>query len=146
MSELATVRSSRQARASQTMEEAFPVVDALIAPLGNMVLVQMRKPKMKTAGGIHLPGESRDFDASMVRVAKVLELGPIAYRNRETKNPWPEGAWVEVGDYVRVPAHAGADSWRVFVSDDEFVVFAFFNDYDMKGRIKGDPLAVIDYV
>lgn len=156
--ELATVRDPAQARASQTLEEAFPEVNPLCAALGNQVLVQMRRAKQRTAGGVILVNESKDMDESMIRVARVLELGPIAYKNRDSFAPWPEGAWVKVGDYVRVPSYAGVDSWRIFLKNEKciirgeerefpaYVKFALFNDYDIKARIKGDPLAVVDYV
>lgn len=153
--EMATVRSGAQALGRQTMEEAFPEADWRIDPMGNQVIVQMRMPKNKTAGGILLATESKDYDDSMIRVGKIVALGPIAYKSRETMAPWPEGAWVNVGDFVRVPNYAGVDAWRIHVGDVEnrhgereplFVKFASFNDYDIKGRIKGDPLAIIDYV
>lgn len=146
MSEVATIRSGLQARAQQTIEEAFPKVDHLMQALGNQVIVQMRRAKNMSSGGILLPDESKDFDVQFVRVAKVLELGPIAYKKREDMIPWPEGAWVKVGDYVRVPSYAGGDSWRVFINEKEFVTFSSFNDYDIKAKIKGNPLDVIDYV
>lgn len=146
MREVTTIRSGLQGRSLQTIEQAFPDVDPLIDPLGNQVLVQMRRPKLMSAGGIALTEESKDFDSSMVRVAKVIAMGPIAFKNRNEMTPWPEGAWVELGQYVRVPSYAGVDAWRIFYSETESVQFAMFNDYDMKGRIKGDPLAVVDYV
>lgn len=156
--ELATIRHGAQARGSQTLEEAFPVVDALIDPLGNQVLVQMRRPKNATASGIILTDDSKDTDETMIRVAIVRAIGPIAYKKRDSMEPWPEGSWVKVGDFVRVPSYAGIDSWRIFIGlrdqirgghteqVPEFVKFAMFNDYDLKGRIKGDPLAVVDYL
>lgn len=144
--ELARIRTGSQARENQTMDQAFPTIDPMIEPLGNQVLVQMRMPKLKSAGGIVLTAESQDFDSSMVRVARVLAMGPIAYKNRDSFKDWPEGAWVKVGDFVRVPSYAGVDAWRIFLTENDSVQFAMFNDYDMKGRIKGDPLQVVDYV
>lgn len=142
----ATIRSAGQGRDRQTLEEAWPKVEPLITPLGNQVLVQMRVSKRKSSGGILLPDDTRDTDSSMVRVAKVLAIGPIAYKNRDDQRPWPEGAWVSVGDYVRVPSYAGVDAWRVFYTEKDSVQFGMFNDYDIKGRISGDPLDVVDYV
>src|ERR1700752_2406547 len=113
--ELATIRHGAQARAAQTLEEAFPQVDPLIEALGNQVLVQMRRPKNMTAGGIIVTDDTKDFDESMIRVAKVLALGPIAFHDRKTKELWPEGAWVKVGDFVRIPTYAGVGSWGVSV-------------------------------
>lgn len=159
MSSLATIRSPSQARASQeSIDAAFPKLDPVCVPLGNQVLVQMRLPKQRSQGGLIIVDEVKDADESMVRVAKVLMLGPIAYKNRDTFKDWPEGAWVKVGDYVRVPSFAGIDAWRMFLREEEqvfrgsvakapvFVKFALFNDYDIKARIEGDPLAVVDYI
>jgi co-chaperonin GroES (HSP10) len=143
---LATIRPGAARRERQSIEEAFPVVDPLIGPLGNGVIVQMRRPKQRTAGGIIMAAESQDWDASMIRIAKVIAMGPLAYRKRETLEAWPEGAWVKVGDYVRVPAHAGVDGWKIFLNENEWVQFAVFNDYDLKGIVLGDPLDIIDYV
>lgn len=150
MRELATVRSESAARAAQTIDEAFPEMVSQVMPLGNQVLVQMRVPKLKTSGGIIMPDDSRETDESMIRVAKVIAIGPIAYRKREDITPWPEGAWVAVGDFVRVPSYAGVDAWRQYWGSDHnvpvYVKFALFNDYDIKGKIQGDPLAVVDYI
>lgn len=152
MMEIATVRSQRQALAAQSIEEAFPDVKPLVEALGNQVLVQLRMPKRKTSGGIIVTDDSRETDATMIRVAKVLQVGPLAYRKRETLEAWPEGAWVSVGDYVRVPTFAGVDAWRQFWQVDGetekslFVKFALFNDYDIKGRVRGNPLDVVDYI
>lgn len=138
-----------------TLEEAFPVVDPLMKPLGSAVLVQMRKAKRVSAGGILLPGETQDWDASKTRVGKVIAMGPLAYKKRDSLEPWPEGAWVKVGDFVRVPLHAGIDGWKISVGvfkdhsgtdRHDWVQFNTFNDHDIKQLIKGDPLDVVDYV
>lgn len=144
--EMTAIQPGGAAREMMTLEEAFPVVDPLMAPLGNSVIVQMRRVKSKTKGGIILAGESKDWDASMIRVGKVIAIGPLAYKKREDLTPWPEGAWVKVGDYVRVPVHAGVDGWKVWIAPEEWIQFSSFNDYDIKNKISGNPLDVIDYV
>lgn len=162
MSTTATV--GRNAKYSQTMEEAFPDASEWVekmVPLGNTVLVQLRSPKTKTAGGIALPQDSQQFDQDQIRVAKVVAMGPLAYKNRETFEVWQEGAWVVVGNFVRVPAHAGIDRYKIDISDSVYrdvvvkpedkvlrvyAMFATYNDFDMKMLIKGDPRDMIDYV
>lgn len=131
-----------------SIAEAFPPVDAGIAPLGSRVLVQLRAPKRKTKGGIILTSDTRQTEYWNTHVARVLAVGPVAFRDRKTMDPWPEGAWVEPGDYVCVPQYGGT-RWNVTVGhgdDEDHVIVALFNDLDLTGKVLGDPLAVRSFV
>ena len=126
--------------------DAWPKVEAGVRPFGSRVLVQIRRAKLKTKGGIILAGETRDTEAWNTQVAKVLELGPLAFKNRNTMEEWPEGAWVKPGTYVRCPKYGG-DRWSVRYTEPgstatEEIVFVLFNDHDVLGEITGDPLAM----
>lgn len=90
-----------------SLEEAFPAVDPGHKPLGNLLLVQIRQPKMQTAGGIILDTELRKTEQNNTQVAKVILIGPLAFKTRDTAEPWPEGAWCKAGDFVRIPKYAG---------------------------------------
>lgn len=122
-------------------EDAFPAIDPGVRPFGSRVLLQIRRAKSKTAGGIFLPGETRDTEMWNTQVAKVRALGPLAFHNRNTMEPWPEGAWVKEGSYVRAPKYGG-DRWSVAIEGGEEIIFAMFNDLDLLGEITGDPLAM----
>lgn len=122
-------------------DDAFPGVDPGVRPFGSRVLVQIRRPKTKTKGGIVLLDESRDTEMWNTQVAKVRAMGPLAFHNRNTMEPWPEGAWVDVGDYVRAPKYGG-DRWSVRLGEGDEIIFAMFNDLDLLGKITGDPLAM----
>ncbi len=124
----------------ESEEEAFPKIDPGVRPFGSRVLVQIRRAKSKTKGGIILSGETRDTEMWNTQVAKVIALGPIAFKNRNSMDPWPEGAWVSEGTYVRAPKYGG-DRWGVTTADGE-IIFAMFNDLDLLGEITGDPLAM----
>jgi co-chaperonin GroES (HSP10) len=87
--------------------DAFPAVDAGCEPLGNLVLVQIRQPMLRTSGGLVIDSETRKTEFDNTQVAKVIAVGPLAFRSRETGQLWPEGAWCQVGDYVRVPKYQG---------------------------------------
>ena len=50
-------------------EEAFPKIDPGVRPFGSRVLVQIRRAKRKTAGGIILAGETRDTEMWNTQVA-----------------------------------------------------------------------------
>ena len=125
--------------------DAFPDIDPGVRPFGSRVLLQIRKAKTKTKGGIILAGETRDTETWNTQVAKVRALGPLAFHNRNTMEPWPEGAWVKVGSYVRAPKYGG-DRWSVRVEDGEEILFVLFNDLDLLGEITGDPLAMKSFL
>lgn len=134
------------AKFDQTLEEAFPVVDAGNVPLGSRVLVQIRSAKKKTAGGIILAGDTQDTIAWNTQTAVVRALGPLAFKNRSTQEPWPEGAWAQIGDFVRVPKYGG-DRFEVPVGEDgDVALFVFFNDMDLIAKVTCDPRDVIAFV
>lgn len=133
-----------------SLAEAFPDVDPGVRPLGQRVLVQFKWVPKKTMSGIHIPDESRDTEKWNTSVAKVVSIGPLAYRKRDTMEPWPEGAWAKVGDFVRAPRYGG-DRWEVRInpdsdSDYEAVVFAMFNDHELIGHVYADPRTIRAYV
>ena len=100
---------------------AFPSVDPGATPLGGRILVQLRRTKKKaTSAGIILVEETKETEKWQNMVAKVIEIGPLAFKHRDTMQSWPEGSWCSVGDYIRVPKWGG-DRWEVKVpGDDDF--------------------------
>ncbi len=129
---------------------AFPTVDPGAKPLGARILVQLRRTKKKTSmGGIILVEETKETEKWQNMVAKVIEIGPLAFKNRDTMNPWPEGSWVVVGDYIRVPKWGG-DRWEVQVDgEDELedkALFMILNDHEIIAKVTSDPLAMKAYL
>jgi hypothetical protein len=63
--------------------------------------------------------------------------------------PWTEGSWAELGDFVRVPRWGG-DRWERVVpteeSDSEPVLFMTINDHELISAITDDPLSFKTYV
>jgi co-chaperonin GroES (HSP10) len=128
------------------LEEAFPKADPGLMPLGARVLVQLKAPKRKSKGGIALVSETQETEQWNTQVGRVIALGPVAFHNRDTLAPWPEGRWCQAGDFVRVPKYGG-DRWQVRLPDSEEVaLFCLFKDLDIIGQITGDPLAVIAFI
>lgn len=127
------------------LAEAFPAVDPGIQPFGSRVLVQIRNPKQTTASGIIIDPGSKDTEKWNTQVAKVIMLGPLAFKNRNTMESWPEGAWCQPGEYVRV-AKYGGDRWEVPYGTRETALFVIFNDLDIIGRVTGDPLAIRAFI
>jgi co-chaperonin GroES (HSP10) len=134
----------------QTLEEAFPKIDPLMAPYGGRVLVQLRAVKEKvTSAGIYIPEEVKETEKWNTMTGKVIALGSLAFKNRETMASWPEGAWAQVGDYVRVPKWGG-DRWEVEFTDASGAkgkaLFTFFNDHELIGKVTGDPREIKAFI
>ena len=127
------------------LREAFPDADPGIQPFGSRVLVQIRTPKTKTASGIIIDNGSRDTEKWNTQVAKVISVGPLAFKNRTTMESWPEGSWCAPGDFVRV-AKYGGDRWEVPLGSGETAMYVIFNDLDIIGRVTGDPLAIRAFI
>ena len=127
------------------LAEAFPPIEPGVEPLGQRVLVQLRKPKAKTAGGIILPGETRDTETWNTQIAVVRAVGPVAFKKIDDLTAWPEGAWVLPGDFVRVPKYGG-DRFSVTDQDGIEVIFILFRDTDLVAKVTGDPLAVKAFI
>jgi len=128
---------------------AFPSVDPGAKPLGARILVQLRRTKKKaTSAGIILVEETKETEKWNNMVAQVLEIGPLAFRKRDTMEPWPEGSWCEVGDYIRVPKWGG-DRWEVPIPgkpDEEPSLFMVINDHEVIAKLTGDPLSMKAFI
>lgn len=129
------------------LAEAFPDVDPQFKPFGGRVLLQLRVAKAKTKGGIILPDEARQTEQQLTCIGRVVDYGPLAYHNRTTGEPWPEGQWAEKGSFVRLMQHGGARFVRAIPDrPGETVTFVILNDYELVGAYDGDPLDVTAYV
>jgi co-chaperonin GroES (HSP10) len=138
--------STGSSYAYKTLQQAFPEIESGLKPFGNRVLVQIRTPMYETKGGIVIVEEARETDKWNAQVAKVIALGPVCFKNRDTLEPWPEGDWVKPGMFVRVPKYGG-DRWEVPIpGKNEHALFVLYNDLDVGGEITGDPLDVVAYI
>lgn len=132
------------------MAWAFPSVDPGAKPLGGRILVQLRRTKKAaTKTGIILVEETREAEKWNNMVAKVIEIGPLAFKNRDTMQDWPEGSWCQAGDFIRVPKWGG-DRWEVKVpgseEGDDPALFMILNDHEVIAKITGDPLSMRAFV
>jgi co-chaperonin GroES (HSP10) len=143
-----TIEGKAQASDPQELAWAFPAVSAGQAPLGGRVIVQLRRIKKK-AGMIIIVDETKENEKWNNMIGKVVALGPLAYKNRDTMESWPEGSWAQVGDFVRVPRWGG-DRWeRNDPSEDskeDPVLFMTINDHEVIAKITDDPLSFKAYV
>ena len=129
----------------QTLEEAFPKADPGVTPFGSYVLVQIRNAITKTKSGIELVSDTRDTEKWNTQVGRIISVGPLAFKNRNTMELWPEGAWCQEGDFVRV-AKYGGDRWEVPLSERESAMFVIFKDTDLIGKVTGDPLKIRAFI
>jgi co-chaperonin GroES (HSP10) len=125
-------------------------VDPGAKPLGGRILVQLRRTKKKaTSAGIILVEETKEAEKHQNMVGKVIAIGPLAFKHRDTMQSWPEGSWCSPGDFIRVPKWGG-DRWEVRVpGDDDFedpALFMVLNDHEVIAQITGDPLAMKAFV
>lgn len=87
--------------------ECFPEVDPGVEILGDRVLVQLRREKTTSKGGIILVDETKQTLRFNETVAKVIDVGPLAYKSPDDLTPWPEGPWCKAGDLVRTIKYGG---------------------------------------
>jgi len=134
---------------NNNLDWAFPKVDPGAEPLGARILVQLRRSKKKTESGLWLVEETKETEKWQNMVGKVITIGPLAFKNRETMASWPEGSWCQVGDYVRVPKWGG-DRWDIEVpgedSLEEKALFMIINDHEVIAKITGNPLEVKAFI
>ena len=116
--------------------ECFPKIDPGIDVAGDRVLVQLRREKVTSKGGIILVDETRQTIKFNETVAKVIQVGPLAYKDPFTLEPWPEGAWCKAGDLVRTIKYGG-DRFVVDAGDEGApVVFITLQAREIISRIK----------
>jgi co-chaperonin GroES (HSP10) len=116
--------------------ECFPIIDPGVDVAGDRVLVQLRREKNTSKGGIILVDETRQTLRFNETVAKVIQIGPLAYKSPDTLEPWIEGPWCQVGDLVRTIKYGG-DRF-VINPDDEGapVVFITLQAREIISRIR----------
>lgn len=115
---------------NEYITQHFPQINPGAKPCGNKILVQLRTVKTKTSGGIVLVEDTKDFNNGNTQLARIISIGHIAFRNRETGETWREGAWAEVGDIVIVPRWGGF-RFDLDLPDDGKAIFAIFEDFNV---------------
>lgn len=120
----------------RTELECFPDIDPGIDVAGDRVLVQLRREKTTSKGGIILVDETKATLRFNETVAKVRQIGPLAYKSPDTLEPWPEGQWCQVGDLVRTIKYGG-DRFVVNPEDEGApVVFITIQAREIISRIR----------
>ena len=117
--------------------ECFPEIDPGVEVVGDRVLVQLRREKTTSKGGIILVDETKQTLRFNETVAKVIQLGPLAYKNLDDElSDWKEGPWCKVGDLVRTIKYGG-DRFVVQPDDEGApVVFITIQAREIISKIK----------
>ena len=126
-------------------DEAFPEVAHGQIPFGNQILIQLRRPPAKV-GSMILPEETKAIEQARTQIGVVRAVGPLAFRNSETMKEWPEGAWADPGDFVRIPMYGGDRAYVDPPDGGEPVVFVLIKDLHLSAAVAGDPLSIKAYV
>ena len=113
--------------------DCFPEIDPGVQPQGNRIVVQLRKAKDTSQGGILLVTETKATEKWNEVIAKVVSVGPLAYKYGSTLQDWPEGPWAIPGDLVRTIKYGG-DRWAVPHGNGE-VVFIVLQDREVICKI-----------
>lgn len=132
----------------EEVDRLFPTIDPEFVPFGHRVLVQLRRTVKTTRSGIILVEDTKQTEAWNIQVARLIACGPLAFKNRQTAEPWPEGEWAKIGDFVKVPRYGG-DRMSFDMKDKdggEPVVIVMFADSDLLGRYTGDPTKIKAYL
>ena len=144
-----TISGSDGVPDQQELKWAFPEVSPGQKPFGGRVVVQLRRIKKTTASKIILVAETKETEKWQNMIGRVVEVGPLAFKNRDTMESWPEGSWASVGDYVRVPKWGG-DRWEREVPNEDGnedpVLFMTINDHELIAKVTDDPLSFKAYV
>ena len=145
----------------QSLEEAFPGpedgCDPDTDPMPHLVLLQIRRAKNMSSGGIALPDEVQQAEAANTQVAKVIAIGHNCFKHPDSGKPWAEGPWFKVGDYLRIPRYNGfrfSVKWKVpkkwdtrrdGINSVEDIGFVMFEPVHLTGKLRGDPRSVTSY-
>lgn len=118
----------------QFIVDSFPEIEPGFVPFGVDVLVQLKTSASKSKGGIMLAAATKEVNDENTMVARVIRLGPLAYRNRDTAQLWPEGVWAQPGSVVLVPKWGGFRFERTLPSGDK-ARFCIFKDLEIRGGL-----------
>lgn len=131
---------------ASSLQEAFPDVDPGVEPLGTRVLVQLRTVRSKTSSGLILVDDTKQFNKVTTQLGRVIQIGPIAFRNRETGQLWPEGVWAQPGHLVRIPKYGGDRFERKIPGTEDTALFCLFSDHEIIARVDPDAFEELDEI
>lgn len=130
---------------SEELKECFPDVVIDMEPVGDLICCQVKMPKEKI-GSIILTDMDKDYDRWNTMIARVVKAGPVAFKDPDTLEAWPEGQWANIGDYVVIPKYGSVKFAKTIPGRKEKCLFAFLRCKDIRAVVTGNPLEVEEYV
>lgn len=131
---------------ASTLDEAFPSIHPGVQPLGTRVLVQLRTVRTRTSAGIILADDTKQFNKVTTQLGRVVALGPIAFRNRDTGQLWPEGVWARTHDFVRIPKYGGDRFERKIPGSEDTATFCLFQDHEIIAKVDPEAFEELDEI
>ena len=119
------------------------MVDVDFSPRGWFGLVQRYIGVGRTAGGVILPQMAKDNRKFLSQVGKVIDLGPLCYRD-PAKFGSELKPWCKVGDYVVFGKYAGTKVTMKGEKSGNKIEFRLVEDDVILGVIS-DPEAIAHY-
>lgn len=127
------------------IDQYFPIVDPIVTPISNRVIIQLKNPlKQSAKGKLFLTVKDETAQLWNEQVARVIAIGPSAFQFQRDGKVWPEGNCFKVGDFVLVPTHR-ADRWDIEDKSggaNKEAHFVMMRDFEIMALIHGNPLDV----
>lgn len=109
-------------------------IEGVLAPAGYRVLVEVLPPEDTMQrwkdSRLHMPDETREREQAAQLWARVIALGPDAYKDEKR---FPTGAWCKPGDAIVIRPYVGT---RFMVRGR---LYALINDDTVQAVVSGDP-------
>ena len=101
-------------------------------PTGWRIILLPYRGAEKTKGGIVLSDQTREKQQITTTCAYVLDVGPLAYMDKEK---FPDGPWCKKGDWIIFGRYAGAriglDGGEIRIINDDEVLATINNPEDI---------------
>jgi co-chaperonin GroES (HSP10) len=140
-----SVANEKDWRVDPEVLSYFPNVSPKVVPVGARILCQLITPRKTTASGLILVEETKETERWNNQVARIIAMGPLAFCNRETAEPWQEGMWAEPGDFVIIPRWGGNRRTVKLKDGEDPIYFVTCNDHEIIERVYGNPLELDVY-
>jgi len=85
---IVTISVTNDVPDAKELDWAFPEVEPGMQPYGGRIIIQLRRVK-KRKGMIYLVEETKENEKWNNMIGKVIAIGPLAFKNRDTMTSWP---------------------------------------------------------
>lgn len=119
--------------------QPFPELDCKIKAGGYRVLIQLKRPRTHSRGGIEILESTRNQEVFDTFIGKVLSVGPCAFRDKQTGQAWEVGKFAKPGDVIIAPKYGGqrlnyGDDVLFIITDDQ--VLGVINEKDVDAALE----------